>query len=527
MEEARTPLLTEREGGAGRTGASPVLAVSMRQITKQFPGVVANDRVDFDAEVGEVHALLGENGAGKTTLSNILTGLYRPDAGEIELYGEPVRFSSPRDALTAGIGMVHQHFRLVAPFTVAENVLLGDHRDEGRSFVLRSRRIEHRVAELGERYGLDVDPRARIWQLSVGEQQRVEILKALYRDARILIMDEPTAVLTPQEAETLFATLRAMADDGRTVIFISHKLHEVMAVSSRVTVLRGGTNVATVATADSTLRSLAALMVGREIAEAKRVPRERPVGDVVLEVDDVSVGGDRGGLAVRNVTFQVREGEIVGVAGVAGNGQRELAEVVYGIRELVTGAVRVDGTSLHAGDPRAAIHAGVAHVPEDRLGTGLAPSLTISQNVALKTYREAPVSRGPFLLLRRMRELALGLIRRYDVKAPGPDTPARNLSGGNLQKLVLGREFEGDPRVLIVAQPTRGLDVGAIETVHDYLRGAASRGVAVLMISEDLDELRALSDRILVLYEGGIAGEVDPERASVEEIGLLMAGGEG
>jgi ABC-type uncharacterized transport system ATPase subunit len=527
VEEANAPLLTdERTRGAGVPGASPVLAVCMRRITKLFPGVVANDQVDFDAEVGEVHALLGENGAGKTTLTNVLTGLYRPDDGEIELYGESVRFQSPRDALDAGIGMVHQHFRLVAPFTVAENVLLGDHRDAGRSFVLHPHRIEERVTELANRYALDVDPRARIWQLSVGEQQRVEILKALYREARILIMDEPTAVLTPQEGEKLFETLRAMAADGRTVIFISHKLHEVMAVSDRITVLRAGTNVATVATAESTLQSLASLMVGREIAGARRFPRARPVGEVVLEVHDVSVVGDRGDLAVRGVSFEVREGEIVGIAGVAGNGQRELAEAVYGIRDLGSGYVRVDGKSLDTGDPRAAIAAGVAHVPEDRLGTGLAPSLTISQNVALKSYRAAPVSRGPFLLLGQMRELARSLIRRYDVKAPGPETPARNLSGGNLQKLVLGREFEGAPRVLIVAQPTRGLDVGAIETVHDFLRGAASRGVAVLLISEDLDELRALSDRMLVLYEGAIVGEADPERTSIEEIGLLMAGGE-
>jgi len=497
----------------------------MRGITKRFPGVVANDRVDFEAEVGEVHALLGENGAGKTTLSNILTGLYRPDAGEIELYGEPVRFQSPRDALAAGIGMVHQHFRLVAPFTVAENVMLGDHRDEGRSFVLHSRRIEQRVAALAERYGLDVDPQAHIWQLSVGEQQRVEILKALYRDARILIMDEPTAVLTPQEAETLFTTLRAMAADGRTVIFISHKLHEVMAVSSRVTVLRAGKNVATVATTDSTPQSLAAMMVGREIAEARRIARKRPPGEVILALEGIVVAGDRGGLAVKQVSFEVREGEIVGVAGVAGNGQRELAEAVVGIRALEAGAVRVNGRALHAGDPRAAIAADVAYVPEDRLGTGLAPSLSVAQNVVIKSYRHAPVSRGPLLVLQRMRELALSLIKRYDVKAPGPDTPVRNLSGGNLQKLVLGREFEGDPRVLVASQPTRGLDVGAIETVHGYLGEAASRGVAVLMISEDLEELTALSDRILVMYEGAIAGEVDPESASIQEIGLLMAGG--
>jgi simple sugar transport system ATP-binding protein len=497
----------------------------MRQISKRFPGVVANDQVDFEAEAGEVHALLGENGAGKTTLSNILTGLYRPDEGEIELYGEPVQFQSPRDALAVGIGMVHQHFRLVAPFTVAENVALGEQTTGERSLILHPRTIERRVAALGERYGLEVDPRARIWQLSVGEQQRVEILKALYRDARILIMDEPTAVLTPQEAERLFETLRAMAAEGRTVIFISHKLHEVLAVATRVTVLRGGRNVATVPTAGSTPRSLAALMVGREVSESHRVDRLRPVGDAVVSLDDVSVVGDRGGLAVSDVSLEIRAGEIVGVAGVAGNGQRELAEALYGMRQLASGAVRVDGRELRSGDPRAAIAAGIAHIPEDRLGTGLSPGLSISANVALKQYRGAPVSRGPLLLVRRMRELATALIRRYDIRAPGPETPARNLSGGNLQKLVLGREFEGEPRVLIAAQPTRGLDVGAIETVHGYLRDASSKGVAVLMISEDLDELLALSDRIVVMYEGSIAGEVDPEATTVEEIGLLMAGG--
>ena len=527
MGEASPPLLNdEATRGAGRAGASPVLAVSMRQITKRFPGVLANDRVDFEAEAGEVHALLGENGAGKTTLSNILTGLYRPDEGDIELYGEPVRFQSPRDALHAGIGMVHQHFRLVAPLTVAENVLLGDHRAEGRAFVLHPRVIERRVAELGERYRLDVDPRARIWQLSVGEQQRVEILKALYREARILILDEPTAVLTPQEAAKLFETLRAMAAEGRTVIFISHKLHEVKAVADRVTILRGGSKVSTVWAAESTQRSLAALMVGREIAVAHRVQRESPVGDVIMELEHLSAAGDRGGLALKDVSLEIRAGEIVAVAGVAGNGQRELAETVSGIRDLEKGVVRVDGRALHPGDPRAAIAAGVAYVPEDRLGTGLAPNLSVAANVVLKTYRKPPVSRGPVLMVRRMRELALALIRRYDVKAPGPDTPVRNLSGGNLQKLVLGREFEGERRALIAAQPTRGLDVGAIEAVHAYLREAAAKGLAVLLISEDLDEIRALADRIVVMYEGEIRGELDAETATVEEIGYLMAGGE-
>jgi simple sugar transport system ATP-binding protein len=497
----------------------------MREITKEFPGVLANDRVDFEAGAGEVHALLGENGAGKTTLSNILTGLYSPDAGEIELYGDAVRFDSPRDALAAGICMVHQHFRLVEPFTVAENVVLGDHRAESRSFLVHGRAIERRVAELGERYGLHVHPRARIWQLSVGEQQRVEILKALYREARILILDEPTAVLTPQEAENLFVTLRAMASEGRTVIFISHKLNEVKAVADRITVLRSGRHVATVAGADSTPRSLAALMVGHEIDEAGRLEREPPGDQVMLEVEGLSVQGDRAQTAVRDVALTVRAGEIVAVAGVAGNGQRELAEAIYGMRDVLAGAVRVGGRTLRPGDPRDAIAARVAHVPEDRLGTGLAPGLSLTSNVVLKSYRGAPASRGPLLVLRRMRELALALIARYDVKTPGPDAAVRTLSGGNLQKLVLGREFQGEPRVLIAAQPTRGLDVGAIETVHAFLRDAADSGVAVLLISEDLDEIRALSDRIVVMYEGEIAGELDAGSATVDEIGYLMAGG--
>jgi simple sugar transport system ATP-binding protein len=498
----------------------------MAGISKRFPGVVANDGVDFEAAAGEVHALLGENGAGKTTLSNILTGLYRPDEGSIDLYGEPVSFSSPRDALDAGICMVHQHFRLVEPFSVAENVVLGDHRGEGRRFLLHPGEIERRVSELGEQYGLAVHPRARIWQLSVGEQQRVEILKALYRQARILIMDEPTAVLTPQEAEALFGTLRTMAEDGKTVIFISHKLHEVKAVADRVTVLRGGRTVETVEAAQATPRSLASLMVGREIAETRPRDEARALADVVaLDVVAVTVPGDRGETAVKDVTFSIREGEIVGVAGVAGNGQRELAEALSGMRGLQAGSVAVGGRRLRGGDPREAIRAGIAHVPEDRLGTGLAPSLSVTSNAVMKTYRTRSYSRGPLLALRKMRDAALRIIKRYDVKTPGPGTPVRNLSGGNIQKLVLGREFEDDPLVLIVAQPTRGLDVGAIETVHAYLREAAGRGVAILLVSEDLDEIRALADRILVLYEGEIAGELRTESATIEEIGLLMAGG--
>jgi ABC-type uncharacterized transport system ATPase subunit len=497
----------------------------MHGISKAFPGVVANDGVDFEAAYGEVHALLGENGAGKTTLMNVLTGLYRPDEGEIEVHGRPVRFTSPRDALDAGIGMVHQHFRLVDRLTVAENVILGWHRPR---FWLSERDEVRRMRELSDTLGMPVPLHAPVWQLSVGEQQRVEIIKAVFRGSRILILDEPTAVLTPQEAEQLFMTLRTMAREGHTVIVITHKLYEVKAVADRVTVLRRGRHVATVSGVEATQRSLAALMVGREIDEARRLPRDAPPGDAVaLGVESLTVEGDRGGPALHDVSLSIRAGEIVGVAGVAGNGQRELAEALYGLRTPSAGAIRVAGRPLHPGDPRAAIAAGVAHVPEDRLGTGLAPGMTVAGNVVLKSYRGAPVSRGPLLVLRRMRDAARALVARYEIRTPSTETTVRNLSGGNLQKLVLGREFEGSPRVLIAAQPTRGLDVGAIETIHDYLRQAASAGVAILLISEDLDELRALSDRILVMYEGRLVGELAAETATVEQLGYLMAGGRG
>jgi general nucleoside transport system ATP-binding protein len=510
------------------TAAPRGAAVRLHGITKRFPGVLANDRTDFEAAEGEVHALLGENGAGKTTLSNILTGLYRPDEGTVEVYGRQVDFHSPRDALDAGIGMVHQHFRLVAPFTVAENVALGDHRGEGRTFLVHPRGIERHVTELGRRYGIAVNPRARIWQLSIGEQQRVEILKALYREARILILDEPTAVLTPQEAESLFVTLRAMAAEGRTVIFISHKLHEVKAVADRVTVLRAGRTMATVPAAEATPRSLAALMVGREIELAARPEDEarRPADDVVLALDGLRADGDRGGEALCGVTLEVRAGEIVAIAGVAGNGQRELAETITGIRSSTAGTVAVAGRKLRGGDPREAIGAGVGFVPEDRLATGVAPSLSLAENLVLKSYRGSTASMGPFLRLRRIGENARRLLDEYGVRAAGPGVPARQLSGGNLQKVVLAREFSADPRVLVAASPTRGLDVAAIEGVHGYLRRAAAGGVGVLLISEDLDEILALADRVAVMYEGAIVGEADAATATHAELGLMMAGGE-
>ena len=498
---------------------APASAVSMRGITKRFPGVLANDHVDFEAVVGEVHALLGENGAGKTTLSNILTGLYRADEGEIHLFGQPVSFDSPRDALDAGICMVHQHFRLVDRFTVAENLILGDRRGAGSRFVIDPRAVEGQVRELGERYHLAVDPRAHVWQLAIGEQQRVAILNALYQDARVLILDEPTAVLTPDEADRLFVTLRQMAVEGRTVIFISHKLHEVMAVSDRVSVLRGGRMVATAETAAATEQSVAALMIGHDLTHAGRPPHR--VGEVVaLDVVELSVDGDRGVPAVRDVTFTVRAGEIVGVAGVAGNGQRELAETITGLRPAAHGFVSVAGRRVAGGDPRAAVQAGIRYIPEDRLGTGLSPGMSVTTNLVLRRLEHYCL--GPFLRLRKMRLNAEHAIADYDIKCPGPGVPAGTLSGGNLQKVVIAREFADPMTVLVAASPTRGLDVAAVEAVQTHLLASAATGVGVLLISEDLDEILALADRVLVMYEGRLSAV--EHRDDIAEIGLRMAG---
>ena len=511
--------------------AHAAAAVSMRQISKHFPGgVVANDAVDFDVAAGEVHALLGENGAGKSTLSNVLTGIYHPDAGTIDLWGERTQMHSPRDALAKGIGMVHQHFHLVPTFTVAENIVLG-----GRGPV-RHRSMDEQVVALGARYGLHVDASAKVWQLSVGEQQRVEILKALARDAKVLILDEPTAVLTPQEAEVLFETLRAMAADGRSVIFISHKLDEVMAVSDRVTVLRDGRNVGTVPVAETSTRALARLMVGRDVVFTSDLDAaSRPAVDanrVVLGVTRLNAYGDRGQEAVRDVSFDLRAGEIVAVCGVAGNGQRELAEAICATRWRTSGSVVVDGRVTEGVDPRELIEAGVAHVPEDRLHIGLASSASIEDNLVLKAYRKPPISAGPFVRRAAVRANAVALIERFGVSAPSPSTPSRVLSGGNVQKVVLARELSADPTVVIAASPTRGLDVGAIETVRGMLLNVARAGAGVLLITEELEEAIALACRILVIYEGRIVGEVpvegvsaDDARELVARIGLLMGGG--
>jgi len=492
----------------------------MKGITKRFPGVLANDHVDLELHEGEVLALLGENGAGKSTLMNVLCGLYRPDEGVITVRGDRVDIQSPRDSYDLGIGMVHQNFMLVETMTVAENVVLGL---QGLAFQPELRRVKHRLEELGDQYGLKVDPDAYIWQLSVGEQQRVEILKLLYRDVDILILDEPTAVLTPQEVDDLVEVLRRVVREGKAAIFITHKLREVMLFSDRVTVLRGGKNVATRSTSETSPEELARLMVGREILfRLEKTTCE--VGAPVLVVEDLEALNDKGLPALRGVSLTVRAGEIVGIAGVAGNGQRELAEVITGLRYAVGGDVHVGKTCITNCSPLRAIQAGVSHIPEDRVGMGLVGDMSVAENLALKAYRTSELSRGPVLFPRRMKTFAEDLIDGFDIATPGPGTQVKFLSGGNLQKAILARELKACKGLLVAVHPTRGLDVGATETVRELLLEQRDEGTAVLLISEDLDELLEVSDRIAVMFEGEIVGVVPTEEADIDAIGLMMAG---
>lgn len=498
--------------------------ISLRGIAKYFPGVVANEGVDLDVHGGEIHALLGENGAGKSTLMNILTGIYQPDAGSITLDGRPVSFSSPVEAIAAGIGMVHQHFKLVKAFTVAENIHLG-WAETPRWATAAD--LEARTSAIAARFNLDIRPGARVDTLSAGEQQRVEILRVLARNARVLILDEPTAVLTPSEARELFKALDAYRRAGNAVVFISHKLHEVMAISSRVTVLRAGRKVGERLTAECDERLLAGMMVGREIALGNY--RDRPdvapsAAPAVLSLKGVGIEDERGLHMLRNVDLDIHAGEILGVAGVAGNGQRELSQVIAGVLRPTSGELLLDGERLDRHGADAFAVAGIGHIPEDRLRSGLAPSLPVDDNVVIREYKKPPVARGAFYSPRAANALAREIAEAASVAVPDFDMPIRNLSGGNQQRLVARREMRIATKLLVAAYPSRGLDIGAIDTMLRSFAELRDRGVAVVLISEDLEELLGLCDRIAVLYEGQVMATFDAAKADVEAIGLAMGG---
>jgi simple sugar transport system ATP-binding protein len=493
----------------------------MRGVTKRFPGVLANDHIDLVVPPGEVHALLGENGAGKTTLMNILYGLYAPDEGEILLAGQPVHFGGPHDAIAHRIGMVHQHFMLVPPLTVVENVMLGQ--ESLRGPFLDRAAAERRVRALSDAFGFALDPRTRIADLPVGVQQRVEILKALYRGADILILDEPTAILTPQEADDLLCILRDLAAQGRSIIFITHKLREVLAVADRITVLRGGKVVGTTTPAEATQASLAAMMVGRPVLLRVEKGPASP-GEVVLRVVDLVVTGDGQRGAVSGLSLEVRAGEILGLAGVEGNGQAELVEALTGLRPVRAGKVLVQGRSLTNAPPRAFIEAGVAHIPADRHKFGLVLTQPVAENLVLSAFDRPPFARGIVRAIHAVWAHALQLVQAFDIRPPSPAVPAGALSGGNQQKTVAARELTRPVQLLVAAQPTRGLDVGSMEFIHRKIIEARDRGVAVLLVSAELDEILSLADRIAVIFKGRIVDTLPAEGADAAALGLRMAG---
>ena len=507
---------------SGSTSSPLLPMVEMKRITKSFPGVVANDGIDFSLYGGEVHALLGENGAGKTTLMNILYGLYTPDSGEIFVKGNRVNIRSPKDAIALKITMVHQNFELVSTLTVAENVGLGLKAERQPFLNLNS--VVKRITELSKDYDLPVNPSARVEQLSVGERQRVEIIKALYREANIMILDEPTSVLTVQEAEGLFHFMRSMATEGRAVVIITHKLHEVMIVSDRVTVLRHGKVVAQLETKNTNPNELAEKMVGREIPNMERSLVGERSEKVVLEIKQVSARNDKGSLALDNISLFLRPGEILGIAGVAGNGQTELEEALTGMRKVASGKVLIEGKDLTNASPREMIEHGIGHIPEDRMSSGLILDMSIAENLVLEVRNDPRFKKRVMIDDNQVQLNARRLIEEYSISSVSVNSPARTLSGGNMQKLILAKVLSRNPKILIAAQPTSGLDVGATEFITEKLRERRSLGVGILLISGDLNEIMSISDRIACVFEGKIMGIVPAETAKIEEIGLMMGG---
>ncbi len=496
--------------------------LELRDMTKAFPGVLANDRISFTLEQGEIHALLGENGAGKTTLMNILYGLYKPDSGEILVRGEKAEIHTPNDAIALGIGMVHQHFMLVPVMTVTENVMLGIEPTRNGVFLDQAKVSKH-IREISEQYGLDVDPEAYVKDLSVGIQQRVEIIKVLYRQADILILDEPTAVLTPQEVEGLFKILKTLIDKGKSIIFITHKLKEVMAVADRITVLRAGRTVGTVSPKEVNPAKLASMMVGREVNLVVRKKPARP-GDVALEARNLFVRDERKHLTVNGVSFDVHKGEVVGIAGVQGNGQTELVYALTGLLPIESGELCLFGKTFRKVTPRQVLESGVAHIPEDRQRHDLVLNFPVYDNLVLCNYYEPPFAKGVALEQDTIIKNGTELVKQYDIRTPSVFVDVSTLSGGNQQKVIVAREFSRPIELLIASQPTRGLDVGSIEYIHDRIIAKRDDGTAVLVVSSELDEIMALSDRIAVMYRGRIVEIVESGKATKEYIGLLMAG---
>lgn len=501
---------------------APTFAVELRGITKRFGDLVANDHINISVADRSIHAIIGENGAGKSTAMNILYGFYSADEGEIVIDGQPRQLNGPGDAIRLGLGMVHQHFMLVDPLTVTENIILGAEPSNGPFIDFKTAR--RRVRQISEQYGLRVNPDARVADLSVGQQQRVEILKTLYRGARILILDEPTAVLTPQEVNEMFAILRGLRDQGKTIIIITHKLAEVLALSDEITVMRDGRVVGNLATSDATAEGLARMMVGRDVLLRVKKTEARP-RDPVLSVKDLSLRSGERSHKLQGITFNIRGGEILGVAGVEGNGQTELIEILAGLKEPTSGEILLNGESIAGLDPRQVKRLGVAHIPEDRHRRGLLLPFDLAANSILGVHRYPPVC-GPLLLNEQfINGRAARLVQDYDVRPPNILLPARALSGGNQQKLIIAREFDIKPKLILVSQPTRGVDIGATEFIHRKLIELRDAGVAILLVSAELDEVLSVSDRVIVLYEGRLVGEVDPKTVSEEEMGLMMTGG--